>query len=155
MDFGPDGLLYAPRFERWQIVRVDLDKPHPAPDIIASGLHMPSSVAFDSASNLHGVEFFAGTVFSVEVSTGTVQVLADLDASFDNLAFGPPGVDDRLYVTSFADGQILTMTPRGNFRPPPGPGGANTLAVDGDLLVSQRMVHEFGPSARPAHSRDP
>jgi sugar lactone lactonase YvrE len=181
MDFGPDGLLYGPLFFGGAIARIDVDAPVPTAEIVATGFRIPGAVAFNSAGELYAVDFAEGQVIKVDVATGDLHVLADIEGVLDNLAFD---ATDRLFTTALADGQILTMTPGGTLRAlnksgfiapsgvaaapdgtvwvadffslrgfgsrrnpvtsfyyrfdPPfaGPARANTVAADGDLLIT-------------------
>lgn len=151
MDFGPDGLLYGPLFFGGSIVRIDVDAADPTPEVVATGFRVPGAVAFNSAGELHAVDFAEGQVISVDVSTGDWEVLADIEGILDNLAFGP---DDRLYTTAFADGQILTLTPGNRLRALNKDGfvAPSGVAVgdDGTVWVADFFsLRGFGPSQNP------
>ena len=111
-------------------------------------------MAFNSAGELHAVDFAEGQVVKVDVAAGTREVLADIDGVLDNLAFD---ARDRLFTTAFADGQLLTMTPGGQLRALDrggfiAPGG---VAVDGDGTVWVAdffTVRGFESSRNPAVS---
>ncbi len=113
MDFGPDGLLYGPLFFGHAIARVDVDAAFPTTEIVADGFRVPGAVAFNSAGELHAVDYAEGQVIKVDLATGDWQVLADIQGVLDNLDFD---ARDRLFTTGFADGQILTMTSGGTLR---------------------------------------
>lgn len=181
IEFGPDGLLYGALFFDGAVARVDVDATAPAAEVVATGFRVPGAVAFNSAGELHAVDFAEGQVVKVDVATGNRAVLADIEGVLDNLAFD---ARDRLFTTAFADGQLLMMTPGGRLRAmdrggliapggvavdddgtvwvadffsvlgyessrhaaislydrfdPPfaGPAAANTVAVDGDTLIT-------------------
>jgi streptogramin lyase len=113
MDVGPDGLLYGALFFGGAVARVDVDAAVPAAEIVARGFRIPSAVAVNSSGELHAVDFAEGRVIKVDVATGDLQVLADIEGTLDNLAFDAM---DRLFTTAVADGQLLTMTPGGTVR---------------------------------------
>lgn len=154
MDFGPDGLLYGPLFFGGAIARIDVDAAMPSPEVVATGFRVPAAVAFNSAGDLHAVDFAEGQVLRVDVATGKSEVLADIDGVLDNLAFDS---QDRLYTTAFADGQLLTLNPGGQLRALNkagliGPGGV-AAGPDGNVWVADFFsLREFGPSVHPATS---
>ena len=154
MDFGPDGLLYGPLFFDGAIARVDVDAVVPAAEVVATGFRVPGAVAFNSAGELHAVDFAEGQVVKVDVATGAREVLADIEGVLDNLAFD---AQDRLFTTAFADGQLLTMTPSGRLRALDrggfiAPGGV-AVDDDGTVWVADFFtVRGFGSSRNPAIS---
>ena len=148
IEFGPDGLLYGALFFGGAVARVDVDAAVPAAEIVATGFRVPGAVAFNSAGELHAVDFAEGQVIRVDVATGDLQVLADIEGVLDNLAFD---ATDRLFTTGFADGQLLTMTPGGRLRALNRPGfiapGGVAVADDGTVWVADFFsLRGFGSS---------
>jgi sugar lactone lactonase YvrE len=110
MDFGPDGLLYGPLFDGNSIVRIDVDAAIPTTETVATGLTTPAAVKFNSVGELYAVDLGEGSVVTVNVATGDVTTIAQIDGILDNLAFD---ADDRLFVSATASGQVLTLNRRG------------------------------------------
>jgi sugar lactone lactonase YvrE len=151
IEFGPDGLLYGALFFGGAVARVDVDAAAPEVEIVASGFRVPGAVAFNSAGELHVVDFAEGQVVKVDVATDRSEVLADIEGVLDNLAFDER---DRLFTTAFADGQLLTMTPGGRLRALNrsgfiAPGGVG-VAPDGTVWVADFFsLRGFGSSRNP------
>lgn len=99
MDWGPDGRLYGPRWFHQQVVSFDVDSGDMR--VEASGFKVPAAVKFDSQGVLHVLDTGAGTV--VRMEGGTRSIVVQLEPGLDNLAFDE---DDRLFVSSFADGSV-------------------------------------------------
>jgi len=111
MDFGPDGLLYGPLFFGSAIARIDVDAANPTVEIIATDLSVPAAVKFDSNGDLYAVDLAEGSVVEVDVATGDVTTIAQVEGVLDNLAFN---ADDRLFVSATASAQVLTLNRRGD-----------------------------------------
>ena len=111
MDWGSaDGKLYGPRWFEQVVVRVDVATG--AIETVASGFGVPAAVKFDSQGRLHVLDALRGQVVRVDLDSGAQEIVANLQAGLDNLAFGP---DDRLFVSSYADGFIVeVMSPTEN-----------------------------------------
>jgi sugar lactone lactonase YvrE len=127
-DFGPDGMLYAPRMFTGQVVRIDVDAAPPVPQIVvASGFTPPNyALKFDSKAELHVAA--NGDVFELDLATGARTVLLDTDGAIDNLAFDSR---DRLFVSMLSDDTVLEVLPSGGARllNPPGVGNPGGVAV--------------------------
>jgi len=105
MDWGPDGRLYGPRWFRGEVARVNVDTG--AVETAASDFQIPASVKFDSQGRLHVLDAQAGEVVRVDLESGEKEVIGRPGLGLDNFAFTP---DDRLFVSSFADGSIVEVT---------------------------------------------
>ncbi len=112
LDFGPDGLLYAPVWTEDRVVRIDVDADPPTVETVFDGHHV-SAVKFDSRGRLVATEFESGEVLQVDVETGEVEVIAQLAEGLSDLAFDPM---DRLYVSSYIDGFIVEVPVDGDAR---------------------------------------
>lgn len=105
-DFGPDGLLYAPSFFTGDVLRIDVDASPIAPEVVASGFGVSSSVKFNSAGEPHVVNLRDGQVFKLDLDGGDHELLLDIDGTIDNMSFDP---DDRLFVIAGNDNQIIRI----------------------------------------------
>lgn len=106
MDWGPDGRLYGPRWFRGEVVSFDVDTG--TMRLEASGFQVPAAVKFDSRGRLHVLDSAAGTVVRIEGKQRVV--VATLEPGLDNLAFD---AEDRLFVSSYADGSISRIESNG------------------------------------------
>ena len=55
MDWGPDGWLYGPLWNKGQVARVNVDTGEIK--VVAEGLVVPAAVKFDAQGRLHVLEF--------------------------------------------------------------------------------------------------
>ncbi|MCY3927535.1 MAG: hypothetical protein OXG81_04620 [Acidobacteria bacterium] len=102
MDWGSaDGRLYGPRWFRGEVVRVDVDSGEM--ETVASGFEVPAAVKFNSEGVLHVLDSLRGEVVRVGEDSGK-EVVARVQPGLDNFAFD---ADDRLFISSFADGFIV------------------------------------------------
>ncbi len=102
MDWGSaDGRLYGPRWFRGEVVRVDVDRGEL--ETVASGFEVPAAVKFNSEGVLHVLDSLRGEVVRVGEDGGK-EVVARVQPGLDNFAFD---ADDRLFISSFADGFIV------------------------------------------------
>ncbi len=110
MDWGSaDGRLYGPRWFRGEVVRVDVDSGEM--ETVASGFEVPAAVKFDSEGVLHVLDSLRGEVVRVG-DDGSKEVVARVQPGLDNFAFD---ADDRLFISSFADGFIVeALSPEEN-----------------------------------------
>jgi len=114
MDFGPDGYLYGPIITQGRIVRIDVDADPFEMTTVADGFQgTPVSVKFDSQGRMHALDQDFGTVYRIDHLTGDMEVVCQLPAGLDNMAFN---TDDRLFVSGSHDGVIFEILPDGEYR---------------------------------------
>ena len=105
-DFGPDGMLYAPRPALRQIVRIDIATR--TVTVVAKDLGgNPSSVEFDANGHLYA-SLGQGPVIRVDIETGAVTNVTTLPFSLDNMVFDNRG---RLFVSNSDDGHVDRVLP--------------------------------------------
>jgi sugar lactone lactonase YvrE len=120
-DFGPDGMLYAPRPSLGQVVRIDIAAK--TVTVVASNLGgIPSSVEFDARGNLYA-SLGQGPVVRVDVKTGAVTRVTTLPAGLDNMVFDGKG---RLFVSNSDDGHVDRVLPKT---------GSHRQLVKGGLII--------------------
>ena len=110
MDWGSaDGRLYGPRWFRGEVARVDVDSGEL--ETVADGFEVPAAVKFDSLGRLHVLDSLRGEVIRLGEDGGR-EVVASVQPGLDNFAFNE---EDRLFISSFADGFIVeAMSPNEN-----------------------------------------
>jgi len=114
MDFGPDGLLYGPIWTQGRVVKIDVDAvPFAMTTVCDENIGVPAAVKFDSKGNLYVLDCLKGEVSRIFGVAGHKAVVATGFAGLDNLAFDS---DDRLFVSSSADGSINEVLPSGEKR---------------------------------------
>ena len=102
MDWGSaDGRLYGPRWFRGEVARVDVDSGEL--ETVADGFEVPAAVKFDSLGRLHVLDSLRGEVIRLGEDGGR-EVVARVQPGLDNFAFNE---EDRLFISSFADGFIV------------------------------------------------
>jgi len=133
-DFGPDGLLYAPRPYIAQIVSVDVDTAEV--NVVASGVTGgPRAVAFDSNGELYIA--IVDSIIHCDIDTGICTHVVDIEEALDNLAFDDA---DCLYVSNTHHGTIYKVKSNEKIKivSPGGlvaPQGITTLDVDGEEIL--------------------
>ncbi len=155
MDFGPDGLLYAPAFGQGVIVSIDVDQPDPDLTVVAEGFAVPAAVAFSPAGELHAVDLAGvsgkGQVVKVDMGGTDHEVLIEVDGTLDNLAFDRHGRifaaegTEGTFVRWSPDGEVRRMAPNGLTAP-----GALTFGSDGRLWVADNFsLRGYGEGPTP------
>lgn len=106
--FGPDGLLYAPSWERGQVVRIDPDTGETT--VLAEGFTKPGAVRFDASDQLYVLDDATGELFALHPAGASYQrrSIARLATSTDNVIFGPTGL---AYVSNMVDNSIHAVDP--------------------------------------------
>jgi len=154
MDWGPDGRLYGPRWFQNQVVSFDVDSTDMR--VEATGFNVPAAVKFDSNGVLHVLDTGAGSV--IRVQDGRQTVVAVLEQGLDNLAFD---ADDRLFVSSFADGAVWRLEASGEAAyearvlQPGGmahPGAITARATDAGVELLVADLHALRGFDREGHS---
>ena len=106
--FGPDGQLYAPSWERGQVVRVDPD----SGEIItlAEGFKFPVAVRFDGRDQLYVLDAATGelTALDAQGERYAPRLVARMPTGLDNFMFGSNGL---AYVTNMVDNAIYEVDP--------------------------------------------
>ncbi len=140
--FGADGMIYAPSWERGQVVRIDPESGHTA--ILAEGFGKPGAVRFDTAEQLYVLDDATGELFALDEQEGswTSRVIARLAAGTDNFAVGPGNL---LYVSSMVDNSVHEVDPRS---------GAVRTVVAGSLGFPRAMALSSGPEGERLHLAD-
>ena len=105
MDWGPDDMLYGPRWFNGEVARVDVDSGEA--EIFATDFGIPAAVKFDSRGRLHVLDTQRGEVVRIDLDSGDREVVGRPGVGLDNLALDS---DDRIFVSSFKDGSIMEVT---------------------------------------------
>jgi len=142
-DFGPDGLLYAPRGYLNQIIRINVDSA--AVEVVTN--EATGACKFDSNGELYIAE--DTLVYHCDVDSGMCTVVAELEANLDNLAFDS---NDYIYLSNLNNGSIYKikkdskeklLSPSG----PISPGGIAILSNEDDseslFIAEYWTVKEF------------
>lgn len=146
MAFGASGTLYAPVWQKKYVARVNL----------ASGAITQFSkpfagtagaVRFDATGALYAVDGGVGDVHRIDLLTGNLSPLLHYGMPLDNLAFD---ANNRLFISSYADGSVHEVLLNGSLRVLKAPGllAPVALAVASDAAESVYVgdvygVHEF------------
>ncbi|MDA3628944.1 hypothetical protein OU415_26160 [Saccharopolyspora sp. WRP15-2] len=134
-----------PRSERWRIERLTEANP----------LWGSNGIAFGPDGRLYVAQYVAGRISAVDLGSGDVEVVVDLDGpvqSPDDLAFG---ADGSMYITDLTPGRVWRRTPDGAFTLVSDEVAApNGIACVGDRVFVNEMrvggrVLEVTPGAEP------
>jgi sugar lactone lactonase YvrE len=109
MDFGSDGLLYAPRQQLNQIVRIDVDVDPVVVEVLTD--QFEGACAFDSNGELYVAT--EDRIVHFDVDADEVTTVAEIERDLDNLAFDK---NDNLYASNFRNGAIYKILKNGEFR---------------------------------------
>lgn len=113
MQLGPDGCLYYPHMMTNEVWRIPVDGG--SPEVVAEEVHDPVAVRFDRGGVMHVLSRgVAGIVTRVDLhGTGSRSVVTSGVVGLDNAAFD---AENRMFVSSFADGGVTEMRPDGRTR---------------------------------------
>lgn len=113
MQLGPDGCLYYPHMMTGEVWRIPVDGG--APELVADEVREPVAVRFDRGGVLHVLSRgAAGVVTRFDPhGGGSRSVVTSGVVGLDNAAFDG---ENRMYVSSFADGGVMEMSPDGRTR---------------------------------------
>lgn len=161
MQLGPDGLLYYPQMRTGQVHRVSPDGG--VPELVAEDVPGPVAVRFDRDGLLTVLSLGqAGIVTRIDLfGSGERTAVAGELSAMDNAAFDG---DNRMFVSSFAEGGIAQLAPNGCARQivPKGFCGPYGVAVracgtvfvgdnyrlatvvDGEAHTRELLVHSHG-----------
>ena len=150
--FGPDGMIYAPSWDRGQVVRVDPETG--TTTVLADGFHKPGAVRFDAADQLYVLDDETGELWALDrgaLDRGALgrdgehwrkRAIAKLATATDNMAMGTDGL---IYVSNMADNGVLAVDPRT---------GAVRTVVSGALAFPRKIAIATGPSGDEIHVAD-
>ena len=140
--FGPDGMIYAPSWDRGQVVRVDPE--NGATTVLADGFHKPGAVRFDAADQLYVLDDETGELWALDRDGEhwRKRAIAKLATATDNMAMGTDGL---IYVSNMADNGILAVDPRT---------GAVRTVVSGALAFPRKIAMATGPAGDEIHVAD-
>ena len=106
--FGPDGMIYAPTWEKGQVVRVDPETGRST--VLVDGLRKPGAVRFDARDRLYVLDDATGELFAVDRrgDRWDRRLVVRLAPSTDNMMPGPDGL---IYVSNMADNTVHAVDP--------------------------------------------
>lgn len=116
-----DEALYTPRPYEGRIVKIDLNNNsdnYSISNVTTGWGGAPQALKFDSQGNLYATNAGLGEVALIDYNSSDTENNREIVARFppgwiDNLAFDQ---DDRLYVSSTSDGQIVEVLENGDLR---------------------------------------
>ncbi len=140
--FGPDGMIYAPSWDRGQVVRVDPESG--ATTVLADGFHKPGAVRFDAADQLFALDDETGELWALdrEGDGWRKRFITRHGTATDNMAMGADGL---IYVSNMADNAIDAVDPRT---------GAVRTVVSGALAFPRAIAMATGPGGEEIHVAD-
>ena len=140
--FGPDGMIYGPSWNRGQVVRI-----HPETgetSILADGFGKPGAVRFDLQDRLYVLDDMTGQVFALDQAEGkwSRRLITQLASATDNMVIGS---NNLFYVSNMTDNSIHEVDPNtGRSRP----------IVEGKLGFPQAIAVSSGPGGDLVHVAD-
>ena len=140
--FGPDGMIYAPSWDRGQVVRVDPDSG--ATTVLADGFGKPGAVRFDAADQLYVLDDETGALWALDRDGDRwrKRAVARLASATDNMAMGADGL---IYVSNMADNGVHAVDPRT---------GAVRTIISGALGFPRKIAMATGPGGDEIHVAD-
>ncbi|HWS31240.1 MAG TPA: hypothetical protein VN408_00705 [Actinoplanes sp.] len=137
MQIGPDGYLYYPHMLTGEVHRIHPDGG--APELVADEVHEPVAVRFDRDGALLVLSRdAAGTLTRIDGDRRTI--VATGVTGMDNAAFDD---DNRMFVSSFAQGGITEFHPDGRNRDVVVPGHAGPFGITVDLAGTVHTADHY------------
>ena len=145
-EIDADYQLYGPLSQNGTVVQIDLRTRQTI--VIGEGMVTPISVNLSPDNSVVVLGYSTGKVLRLDPNTGKHELIVQLEGPIDNHAIAENGL---IYVSRFADGQIVEIDPitaavrvvvPGNFT---GPGGLSIVTIDGkeQLLVADLTGNRF------------
>ncbi len=140
--FGPDGMIYAPSWDRGQVVRVDPESG--ATTVLADGFGKPGAVRFDATDQLYVLDDQSGELWALDRAGDgwRKRFITRHGTATDNMAMGADGL---IYVSNMADNAIDAVDPRT---------GAVRTIVSGALAFPRAIAVATGPAGEEIHVAD-
>ncbi len=113
LEFGSDGMLYAPFNHAGQVVRMDVGTDPVTVETIAD-IPFPFTAKHGPDGMLYVIETAGFTIQRVDPATGSHTTYAQLPWGPENLAFNASG---RMFVSSYTDGALAEVLPDGTVLP--------------------------------------
>ncbi len=106
--FGPDGMLYGPSWDRGQVVKIHPETGDTA--ILVESFEKPGAVRFDLQDRLFVLDDRTGEIFALEQAAGkwNRRLIVQLPSATDNMVIGPNGL---FYVSGMPDNAIYEVDP--------------------------------------------
>lgn len=130
-DFGPDGFIYGPAWDKGEVLRIDPESG--AYTTIARGFKNPGSVKFDKHDALYVLDDATGQLFCLDPASGQYQLLAQLPSATDNMLVDE---QNKLLVSNVADNSLHEVDPAT---------GAVRLLVQGALAFPRAIITTSSP----------
>ncbi|MBM3513294.1 MAG: hypothetical protein FJX59_06220 [Alphaproteobacteria bacterium] len=124
--FGPDGLLYAPRFGTDGIFAINVDSGEHK--VIATGVGAPAGVKVDAEGMVYSVNYLNGDVWRTDPKTGQNTKVTTVREPPDNLTIAKDGT---IYIANVADSAIYALDPKT---------GQHRTIVDGKFTIVSGAV---------------
>ncbi len=140
--FGPDGMIYGPSWDRGQLVRI-----HPETGetvVLAEGFKKPGAVRFDLEDHLFVLDDETGEIFAIDEANGkwSKRLIVQLPSATDNMVIGPNGF---FYVSGMPDNAIHEVDPNT---------GRSRVVVKGDLGFPRAIAVSTGVNGDLLHVAD-
>jgi streptogramin lyase len=105
--FGPDGLLYAPKFGTDGIFAINVDTGEHK--VIATGVGAPAGVKVAANGDVYSVNYLNGNVWKTDPKSGQSVKVTTVREPPDNLTIAKDGT---IYIANVADSAIYALDPK-------------------------------------------